>query len=161
DPTISEQRQAGTIAAGGTSFTFTMGPPRIANADFESGTLDGWKVAPRSVASAVQSLGPGGTIRPWQGKWMGFLSTAGNAPTPPGISPGVTLTPGHDALFPSGVNILGSELYQISSSVMTHRVCSSFAIPADLHGTAVTLRFEVGDALDTNVDSAVLIDVPP
>jgi hypothetical protein len=236
NPTIRQQERTGTIAPGGTSFTFDIGPPAIANQDFETCNLDGWTVAPGSVAGAIHSLGPDGPhtpIKPWQGRCMGFLSTAGSASTPPGtqgsvisqtfvvpsdmptldfcyqfvsndsapfenfflaqlatshgsfvlgsadnnsgspagrplpppppdISPGVTLTPALAPTFLSGVTILdSSSLYLIPSSTMTDRVCSSFRIPDDLVGTPVTLSFEVGDAIDTSVDSAVVIDAPP
>ncbi len=207
-------------------------PVGVVNGDFEDCTLDGWDVAPDSVASAITSLGPSGPftpILPAEGQCMAFLSTSGNASTPPGtlgsvisqsfvlppdastldfcyqyvsndsaqfenfflaelesglgtfvlgsadnaggspaggfepppppaISPGVTLTPDPAPIFLSGVNILGSDLFIIPSSLMHDRVCSSFDIPAELLGTAATLRFIAGDALDTIIASAVVID---
>ena len=177
-------------------------PVGITNGGFENEicNLDGWDVAPGSVASAIMSLGPDGPftpILPAEGECMAFLSTAGNAPTPPGtrgsvisqtfvvpsdanqlgfcyqyvsndsssfenfflaevdtsvgtftlgsadnaggspaggsvpppppsISAGVTLIPDSAPVFLSGVNILGSGLFIIPSSLMTDRVCSSF-----------------------------------
>ncbi len=41
---------------------------------------------------------------------------------------------------------------------MTDRVHSSFSLPPEIRGTSVTLRFTVGDVLDTGFDSAVVID---
>jgi len=79
-------------------------------------------------------------------------------PPPPTISPGVTLTPASAPVFLSDVNILGSGLFIIPSSLMTNRVHSSFTLPPEIRGTAVTLRFTVGDVLDTGFDSAVVID---
>lgn len=79
-------------------------------------------------------------------------------PPPPAISAGVTLDPALAPVFLSGVNILGSGLFIIPSSLMTQPVVSSFAIPPELWGTVVTLRFIAGDALDTAFDSAVVID---
>ena len=207
-------------------------PVGIVNEGFESGTLDGWDIAPGSVASAISSLGPAGPftpILPAEGQFMAFISTAGTTPTPPGtlgtvisqtfimpdntntldfcyqyvsndsgdfenfflaeldtlsgtftlgsadnadgspaggsippppppISAGVTLTPDPAPIFLSDVNILGSGLFVIPSSLMTERVCSSFDIPAAVRGTAVTLRFTAGDAIDTIFDSAIVID---
>jgi hypothetical protein len=96
------------------------------------------------------------------------LATADNAagspaggfrpPPPPAISAGVTLSPARAPVFLSGVNILGSGLFAIPSSLMTNRVCSSFDVPADVRGTAVTLRFSVGDVVDIRFDSAVVVD---
>ncbi|MFB3146600.1 MAG: FlgD immunoglobulin-like domain containing protein [Nitrospirales bacterium] len=207
-------------------------PSDIKNGNFEMGTLDGWDIAPGSVASAITSLGPTGPFTPItaaEGQFMAFLSTAGTALTPPGtrgsvisqtfimpaevstldfcyqyvsndasgfenfflaelvtdvgtfalasadnaagspaggfvappppsISAGVTLIPDPSPIFLSGVNILGSGLFTIPSSLMTERVRSSFDIPPAVLGTVVTLRFTMGDALDTAFDSAVLID---
>ena len=83
----------------------------------------------------------------------GFL-----APPPPAISSGVTLTPAQAPILPSGVNILGSELFSSPSSFTHDRVCSSFAFPPELAGTTVTLRFTAGDSFDTVFASAVVID---
>jgi hypothetical protein len=87
-------------------------------------------------------------------------SPAGGAlpPPPPSISAGVTLTPAAAPVFLSGINILGSDLYSIPSSLMTARVCSSLAVPPAIRGTVVTLRFTMGDVQDTAFDSAVVVD---
>jgi hypothetical protein len=97
------------------------------------------------------------------------LATADNAagspaggfrpPPPPAISAGVTLSPDRAPAFLSGVNILGSGLFSVPSSLITNRVCSSFDVPAEVRGTAVTLRFSVGDVADVRFDSAVVVDL--
>ena len=79
-------------------------------------------------------------------------------PPPPALSPGVVLTPATAPIFASQVNILGSGLFIISSSSMTARVCSTFPIPTAVQGTQVTLRFTSSNALDSSVESAVVID---
>lgn len=79
-------------------------------------------------------------------------------PPPPPISAGVTLNPNPAPIFLSGVNILGSALFVIPSSLMTDRVCSSFSVPGGVLATEVTLRFTAGDAIDTIFDSAVVVD---
>ena len=92
------------------------------------------------------------------------LATADNATGSPAtaglpaISANVTLTPAVAPRFLSGVTMLGGGLFGISSSWMTNRVCSSFALPASVLGTEVTLRFTVSDVGDTGVDSGVVID---
>jgi hypothetical protein len=97
-----------------------------------------------------------------------FVGSADNAggspaggiepPPPPFISDGVTLTPPSAPIFSSGVNILGGDLYLMDSSLMANRVCSSFAIPAPVQGTPVTLRFTTGNVLDEAIESAVVLD---
>jgi len=80
------------------------------------------------------------------------------APPPPDLSQGVVLTPATAPIFASQVNILGSGLFIISTSSMTNRVCSAFPIPTAVLGTQVTLRFTSGNALDSSVESAVVVD---
>jgi hypothetical protein len=80
------------------------------------------------------------------------------APPPPAVSDGVTLSPASAPVFLSGVDILGSGLYIISSSYLTNRVCSQFPIPAAVLGTQVTLSFTVGNAIDSAVESGVVVD---
>jgi hypothetical protein len=80
------------------------------------------------------------------------------APPQPTVSAGVTLTPSVAPGFASGVNILGSGFFIISSSTMTNRVCSSFTFPAQVRGTQVTLRFKSSNASDSSVESAVVVD---
>jgi hypothetical protein len=88
----------------------------------------------------------------------GSPAGGGVAPPPPGLSAGVALTPVNAPIFASGVNILNSGLFVISSSSMMNRVCSTFAIPSTVQGTQVTLRFISGNAVDSAVESAVVVD---
>jgi hypothetical protein len=108
----------------------------LAQLETQSGTF--------TLASADNAAGsPAGGFRP---------------PPPPTVSTGVTLSPDRAPAFLSGVNILGSGLFGIPSSLMTRRVCSSFVVPPEVRATAVTLRFSVGDVADVRFDSAVVID---
>ena len=207
-------------------------PIGVVNGGFESGSLQGWTVAPGGIASAVSSLGSPGLftpIVPQEGHYMAFLSNSGFTSTPPGttgtvlsqrfilpqdassldfsyqfisndsdgfedfflaqlvtpagtftlasadnaagspaggteappppfISPGVTLGPNPAPAFLSGVNILGGELFIIPSSLITEPVRSTFQIPSALQGQPVTLRFIIGNQIDSSVQSAVVVD---
>jgi len=78
----------------------------------------------------------------------GVPAGGAGAPPPPAISAGVTLTPAASGFSPTTAPFAEE----------TAKICSSFVLPNSIKGSTASLKFTLGDLLDTSVDSAVLID---